>query len=284
MQQYWFGDFSEGEWIPAKGDDEDMIARLRLLQGKKIPLVPFTDDDISRCALFSNRSDYLYQIRRICIGLAKDLVTEAYQARDQELIHLVHMIDELDQVTGRLGERLFEWYEIRNISFHGRDERQSTRKVVLDLCSCEDLAISGIAREMAHLYDIRRLIAFQVQEVAQIIMPNTSRILGPLVASRIMAAAGGLCKLASLSASTVQVIGSKSALFSHIKTGSPPPKHGILYQHSRVHRAPVQSRGRVSRVIAAKVVIAARIDFYRGEEDEAFLLDADTQINKAGKR
>lgn len=284
MQQYWFGDSSEGEWFPAEGDFQDMVARIRLLQEKRISLVPLSDDGIRECALFSNRSDYISQIRRISISLAKDLVKEVYQTRDQELIHLVHMIDELDQVTGRLGERLFEWYEIRNISFHNEDDRQSTRKIVLDLSTCEDPAISGIAREMTHLYDIRRLLASQVQEVAQEIMPNTSRLLGTLVASRIMTAAGGLCKFASLSASTVQVIGSRSALFSHIKTGSPPPKHGILYQHSRVHRAPLQVRGRVSRVIAAKVVIAARIDFYRGKEDAAFLLDADTQINKAGKK
>ncbi len=284
MRQYWFGDISDEDCIPADGDDEYFVARIRFLQENTGSFVPMSDDDIQRCSSFRTRAEYISRLRRISISLAKIVVQELYQTRDQELIHLVRMIDELDQATSHLSDNLAEWHEIRTISSYTRHDRQSVRQVITDLTTCDDTVISAIAREMVHLYETRSLLASQVKEIADEIMPNTSALLGPLVASRIMSAAGGLFKLAALPGSTVQVLGAKSALFSHITTGSPPPKHGIVYQHSRVHRAPMKRRGRVARVIAAKVVIAARIDFYRKEKDPSFLEDADAQIHKAGTK
>ena len=49
--------------------------------------------------------------------------------------------------------------------------------------------------------------------------------------------------------------------------GSLPPKHGILYQHPSVKGSQRKDKGKVTRSLASKVAIAAKIDYYR-EKDE----------------
>jgi len=94
--------------------------------------------------------------------------------------------------------------------------------------------------------------------------------------------AGGLSALARMPGSAIQVLGSERALFSHLRGGTPPPKHGIIFQHRRVHNAPREVRGRVARVLAAKLAIAARLDYYRGEAVPEFIRDAQEKIDGAG--
>ena len=92
-----------------------------------------------------------------------------------------------------------------------------------------------------------------------------------------MAKAGSLQKLSVMPASTIQIIGAEKALFRSLKTGAPPPKHGILFQHPILHSAHKWQRGKMARAIASKVAIAARIDLFRnGEKD----LHISEQLNK----
>ena len=81
----------------------------------------------------------------------------------------------------------------------------------------------------------------------------------------------GLEKLSSKASSTIQVIGAEKALFRALKTGSRPPKHGIIFQHPLIHSAPNWQRGKIARAIAAKVAIAARIDVHTGIKDSRII-------------
>jgi nucleolar protein 56 len=67
--------------------------------------------------------------------------------------------------------------------------------------------------------------------------------------------------------STIQLLGAEKALFRHMSDGSPPPKHGLLYQHPSVKQAVRKDKGRVSRKLAAKVAIASKIEYY-GDKHE----------------
>ena len=73
---------------------------------------------------------------------------------------------------------------------------------------------------------------------------------------------------------TIQILGAEKALFRTLKTGSNPPKHGILFQHPVIHSAPKWQRGKMARAIAAKTAIAARMDVY-GHSSEANQLLSD---------
>src|SRR3989441_11954 len=84
--------------------------------------------------------------------------------------------------------------------------------------------------------------------------------------------AGGVEDLARAPAGTVQLLGAERALFRHLRTGSRPPKHGVLFQHPWVHGAPPWQRGAIARAFAAKISLAARADAYTKREIATELL------------
>ena len=90
--------------------------------------------------------------------------------------------------------------------------------------------------------------------------PNISAVVGPSLGARLISLAGGLRRLASLPAGTIQLLGAEKAMFAHLRQGKKPPKHGIIFQHPTVHRAPYWQRGNVARVMGGKLAIAARVD------------------------
>jgi nucleolar protein 56 len=94
------------------------------------------------------------------------------------------------------------------------------------------------------------------------ISPNVKELLTATVGARLIAKAGSLKRLASLSSSTIQILGAEKALFRTLKTGANPPKHGLLFQHPVIHSAPKWQRGKLARAISAKAAIAARVDLY----------------------
>ncbi len=105
------------------------------------------------------------------------------------------------------------------------------------------------------------LIDFIKRETERI-APNLTGIAGHLLTARLIFAAGGICNLSKMPSSTIQVLGAKRSLFRHLKKGTPPPKHGIIFQHPIVNTAPRKKRGKIARILASKLAIAARIDYY----------------------
>ncbi|MFB6100772.1 MAG: hypothetical protein ABEK16_05885 [Candidatus Nanohalobium sp.] len=105
-----------------------------------------------------------------------------------------------------------------------------------------------------------------VREIAKDEMPNTSILLGPVLAARIVHLAGGLEDLAKKPASTVQMLGAEKALFKHLREGANPPKHGILFEHDFVSPLLSNQRGKMARFLANKTVMAARLDQYGDKE------------------
>src|SRR5208283_3772568 len=79
--------------------------------------------------------------------------------------------------------------------------------------------------------------------------PNVSALLGPLLAARMLAQAGGLDRLARLPASTIQVLGAEKAFFEHLRGRAPPPKHGLLFLHPSIQGAPRRLRGKLARAL-----------------------------------
>jgi nucleolar protein 56 len=108
------------------------------------------------------------------------------------------------------------------------------------------------------------------------IAPNLLDITGPTLGARLIALVGGLEELAKKSASKIQVLGAEKALYRSFKTGTKPPKHGVIFQHPSIHQAPRHVRGKIARVLAAKIAIAARMDRY-GSGLKSNLLKADLE-------
>ncbi|PIX31908.1 C/D box methylation guide ribonucleoprotein complex aNOP56 subunit, partial [Candidatus Bathyarchaeota archaeon CG_4_8_14_3_um_filter_42_8] len=110
----------------------------------------------------------------------------------------------------------------------------------------------------------RQTLENYLDKVMEEVAPNTKAIAGSLLGARLIALAGGLTNLARRPASTVQVLGAEKALFRSLKTGTRPPKHGIIFQHTYLHEAKKWHRGKIARALAGKLAIAARVDSFGG--------------------
>jgi nucleolar protein 56 len=125
--------------------------------------------------------------------------------------------------------------------------------------------IQALAHQILELYRLRDQLERYLDESMRILAPNLRGLIGPVIGARLIGLAGGLEKLARFPASTVQVLGAEQALFRALKTGARPPKHGVIFQHTLVHSAPWWQRGKIARILAGKIAIAARVDLYSGQ-------------------
>ena len=63
----------------------------------------------------------------------------------------------------------------------------------------------------------------------------------------------------------MQVLGAEKALFAHLRKHAAPPKHGLIFAYPKLRGAPQKLRGKIARKLAAKLAIAAKVDFFKGQ-------------------
>ncbi len=230
--------------------------------------------------LVSSRKEYIASVRAVAIAMANEGVAAALHEKDTELLQMVRMLDELDEVINLLTERLSEWYQSTTPDSSRKYNRSASKKFIQTVSKSKNHSMKSVAREILSLTSLRTQLMKDVSRMADEVIPNMSALVGGLVAARLVSRAGGLSLISKMAGSSIQVLGAESALFSHIRTGSPSPKHGLIFQHRRVHNAPREVRGKLARILSAKLAIAARLDAFRGELDEEFLADANAKIDK----
>ena len=179
---------------------------------------------------------------------------------DKDLIQSIEALDEAHETINVVSERLTAWYTQVTGAPRTKVEEILKQKVLPSrMAILKDFYMSNKTL-------IAALSEYLDQEAPKV-FPNLVNVLGTQLAVRIVAAVGSLSRLARLPASTIQLLGAEKALFRHMSDGSPPPKHGLLYQHPSVKQAVRKDRGRVSRKLAAKVAIASKIEYY-GDKNE----------------
>ncbi|MFB5645801.1 MAG: NOP5/NOP56 family protein [Nitrosopumilaceae archaeon] len=265
-------------------------------------------------------SDAMTKLRDFAIQLSSSKVSEVSESPDLHIIQSINSLDEIDRIINGLSSRLREWYglhfpELDNvidsilgysqIVLTGKRENLSD-KVYEDAgfpeskvemlsvvakksrggdISPENLAIvQSLAKQILELNDLRKKLEDHVQTQMTQEAPNLSAVLGTAVGARILAKAGSLKRLATMPASTIQVLGAEKALFRSLKTGSQPPKHGLLFQHAMVHAAPRWQRGKIARAVAAKAAIAARVDVYGGGLNNTLLEKLNVRVEEISKK
>ena len=283
MQSYWFGDVVDGTFRPFSGDTALLAERLLSLHTSLDQFIPLDWRVALDCGFSSDRADYLSKLRDVCVFVAKHQIREKYRQKDTELLQMARTLDELDTVINLLTERVMEWYQIRQPSFSRKYRRTPAHSLVRMIAQRSGGALGRVTGDIERLSETRTVLAREVSARADEVIPNCSALIGGLVAARLLLHAGGLEPLARLPGSAIQVLGARTALFSHLRSHTPAPKHGIIFQHRRVHNAPREVRGRVARVLAAKLAIASRLDFYRGVAVPAFIEGAQVRIDAAGE-
>ena len=179
---------------------------------------------------------------------------------DKHLIQTIQALDDAHTSLNLISERLCTWHA------HTTGE---SRLVIDELLSKKTLEppISNLKQTYLQIQQLIEILSDHIDEEAPKIFPAMVELLDSQLTVRLVSCAGSLAKLARLPSSTIQLLGAEKALFRHMSDGSLPPKHGVLYQHPSVKGSQRKNKGKVTRSLASKVAIAAKIDYYR-EKDE----------------
>jgi nucleolar protein 56 len=254
--------------------------------------------------------------RNVSMELAKLRVKGAAEKRDLIIAQAIQTLDDLDRTANLFMERLREWYGIHfpeldrliekhetyarlvmnlgyrdNFSFEAlekegipKERAEVTAKAAetsmgADVAEQDLAEIQALSRNVLELYELRKNMENYVDKTMEEVAPNTRAIAGALLGARLIAIAGSLQNLAMRPASTIQVLGAEKALFRSLKTGARPPKHGLIFQHALLHDAKRWQRGKIARVLAGKLAIAARADAFGGRYvSDALKADIDKRL------
>merc|ERR1712127_1108834 len=125
----------------------------------------------------------------------------------------------------------------------------------------EDLTnINTLAERVIELTEYRASLAEYLKLRMNAIAPNLTYMVGELVGARLISQAGSLMSLAKHPSSTVQILGAEKALFRALKTKKQTPKYGLIYHASLVGQSAPALKGKMSRVLAAKLSLCCRVD------------------------
>ena len=267
-----------------------------------------------------DENEAMEKLREFAMQLSSSKVTEVSQSPDQHIIQAINTLDETDRIINSIGSRLREWYGLhfpeldnlidsingysqivlagkrKNISKENFENAGFPESKVEMLSLVKEKSRGGditeknlsivqtLAKQILDLFELRKTIEEHIEEQMREEVPNISAILGTAVGARILAHAGSLKRLATMPASTIQIMGAEKALFRSLKTGANPPKHGILFQHATVHAAPKWQRGKIARAVAGKAAIAARVDTYGAGLNQTLLDKLNIRVQEIEKK
>lgn len=227
-------------------------------------------------------------LTKATIELAKVHIKRAIK-RDGLIVQVSGALDDLDKSINISMERLREWYGLhfpemnREIQSHEkfativakfgsrRDiEDAQLEKYKEDSMGAdfkdEDVQMMQVfARKVLEMYELREKLTKYSEEVLKEVAPNTLDIAGVALATKLIAKAGGMDRLSRMPSSTVQLIGAEKALFRFLKGKGKSPRHGLIFSHPLIQGARDEKRGKLARLVASKISIAAKVDYYSGK-------------------
>ena len=233
-----------------------------------------------------NEPKYILKLREANLLITKRKMAESLRP-DHLIVQAINNIGEIDKVGNTLARRLREWYELYNPEFSKSVENHEKFAELILEKSKEDLlkeinvavsesmgaevkgedldAIMELAKGLRSLYAMRAKQVIYVENTMKKHAPNVTAIAGYMIGAKLLAFAGSLKKMMLFPASTIQLLGAERALFRHIKTGAKSPKYGVIVNHQLIMKMKPKDRGRGARVLADKLSIAVKIDYFKGD-------------------
>lgn len=227
------------------------------------------------------------------------------EKRDKLIVQTISALNDLDKILNMMTERLREWYGLHypelkivdhekfatEVSEKGLRENFQNFKTSMGMQLSEmDLqTVRTYAKTLKENYGLKKNLESYLSKAVPSEMPNLNSLLGHLLAARLLALAGSLEKLAKMPSSTIQLLGAEKALFRFLRAERDnnrrggrqqqfggekirPPKFGILYTHPDISGAPREQQGKIARLLASKLTLAARGDFFSKEDHSVELL------------
>ncbi len=207
------------------------------------------------------------------IALCKIQIKRSF-SQDKAIIKAIDLLDSIKKIKNYLFESLVEYYGLYNpevvykidldrfLQIKNLRER-SERSMGYDLLEDD---IKNIEESYSLLKEIAKeeeKLRNRIEKIMKKFYPNLSTVATPIIGARLISLAGSMKKLVEMPSSTIQVLGAEKALFRHLRTGAKPPKYGVLVSHPLVVKA--KKKGKIARILASKISIATRVDYFGGK-------------------
>jgi nucleolar protein 56 len=240
----WFGIYEDGRVDKSSNLEESF------LNAENEEPLPFSISEVG-IEVFGGKTGYYASLRKVALAVAERLVERELRKEDRYVVALVKALEEVEEAINMLNEKLE------------------------DIRTVKDTEIAAdFENKIEELKNLRKKIEREIEEIMTKIAPNLTEIAGAKVAAKLLERAGSMERFVKLPASKIQVIGAEKSLykaFARMKRGKKAkiPKHGIIFLHPFIRTLPKSKRGKMARFLAAKIAIAAKIDYFRGEVDES---------------
>ncbi|MCP4764304.1 MAG: hypothetical protein GY870_21195 [archaeon] len=236
--------------------------------------------------------------------VTKEGVKESSEQDDVHIKHIIESFEDTVKFINVYSVRLREWYGVHFpeltdnlvsdsklyaliVDKLGKKENITTENLQNELAVREEYAneigrrvsnsmgsdiddqilnsIQNLSKQIINLFELKNQLEKDLDFLLKPSAPNLQKILGSQLAGKLITHAGGLRSLALMPSSTIQVLGAEKALFRSLKTNKDSPKHGIIFTWPNIRGAKYWHRGKISRLLAGKIAIASKIDFFKGE-------------------
>jgi nucleolar protein 56 len=212
--------------------------------------------------------------------------TKATVKKDRIAMQVIDGMDELDKSLNISIARLREWYSLhfpemdkvienhekfaKIVSESGLRDKIEEKELIelkkgsmgIELSEKDEAILKEYASGIRNLYKIREKMEKYLDAILKEVAPNLRELAGATIAARLISLSGGLDKLTKKPSSTIQLLGAEKALFRFLHGRGRSPKYGLLFMHNMVQNAPNEKKGKIARILASKLSIAAKIDYY----------------------
>lgn len=259
------------------------------------------EHQLKKMGIDKTQNEILKQYKEISEQLTKIKVSQAGGKADIIIIQISTTLDIIKKSLNLFSARLREWYGLhfpeltdkiidddiilaslvstlgyrnkftlenlkKNFDLKERTIEKLTQQASESMGADIDLTIiQNYAHQIIALDRYRQELEIYLEDLVEKTAPNINAIIGSLIGAKLIAKAGGLRKLAFMPASRIQLLGAEKALYRFLKTGEKRPKHGLIFQWNQIRSAKVSHRGNIARIVAGKIGIAAKVDFFGGE-------------------
>jgi nucleolar protein 56 len=186
-------------------------------------------------------------LRKKLIKRTRQKIEEKFSERETHIAKAIKLFDDLEATENLLREGHKDW--------EAKGPTGEAQKMVDELSVNTEI----LSEEKKHIVEF---IENQCMEE----IPCFTGLATPIIAARMLAQARSLRRMAFMPGSTIQILGAEKALFNHLRKNKKCPKHGFLFNHPLIQNLPKHKRGKAARLLGAKLALAAKIDYFKGED------------------
>lgn len=221
------------------------------------------------------KKDRFEELRERMLKSAREGIKEAYSSEEYALIQAINAYLETNRSYNLTYERLTEWAGIYFPDKRFTNSRTLTEfalsiaqgaeaKSAMGRIMNEDekKSLAAFAEMSRDMDQSMKALETYLKAATQRLLPNTTYLTDEKIAAELLSKAGSMERLATMPASTVQLLGAEKSLFKHLKFHSKPPKYGVIFKLPAINSASRDTRGRIARVYATKLTIALKADYY----------------------